>query len=272
MTGVAVAPRARFMDLVAAEWIKLRSLRSTWWVLGLGTLAVIAINVNSAADAYRDWPRMAAMGGWIDPHGFAFTNNAAGILMLAAGCVGAVAIVGEYGTGLIRTTFAAVPNRPAVVAAKACVLVAVFAVVGAVVAVSSFVAAQLILDGRGVEMSLLDLRSLRATAGTALLPVVSALTGLGVGAVVRHTAAAVAVTGGVLLILPTFFHPNMENELPARIAALMPTEAWSRLIHSVTVYNPERYPPTVAGSWLVYLGWSVVGVVAAVMLVGYREP
>lgn len=259
-------------SLVAAEWIKLRSLRSTWWVLGLGTLAVIGINVNSTLDAYHDWPRMAATPGWIDPHGYAFTHSAAGILMLAAGCVGAVMIVGEYGSGLIRTTFAAVPARVAVVAAKAAVLVAVFAVVGTVVALSSFLAAQQILDGRGVEMSLLHLRSLRAATGTALLPVVSALIGLGVGALIRHTAAAVAVTGGVLLILPTFFSPNVDNELPARIAALMPTEAWSRLIHSVTVYNPEHFPPTVSGSWLVYLGWSVAGAAATVVMVRRREP
>lgn len=115
-------------------------------------------------------------------------------------------------------------------------------------------------------------RSFRGAAGTALLPVVCALTGLGVGALIRHTAAAIAATGGVLLILPTFFNPNVDTELRARIAALMPTESWARLIHSVSVYNPERYPPTVAGSWLVYAGWSVAGVAVAVVMVRRREP
>jgi ABC-2 type transport system permease protein len=70
----------------------------------------------------------------------------------------------------------------------------------------------------------------------------------------------------------TFFNPHLENELPARIAALMPTEAWSRLLHSVTVYNPDRFPPTVAGSWLVYAGWSAAGVAAAISMVRRREP
>jgi ABC-2 type transport system permease protein len=271
MTAVA-EPQARLLDLVVAEWIKLRSLRSTWWVLGLGTVAVIAINVSSVVDAYDDWARITASPGWVDPNGYALTHSATGLLMLAAGCVGAVAVVGEYGTGLIRTTLAAVPARVSVVLAKAVVLVAVFAVVGTIVALASFLAGQLILDGRGVEMSLAHDRSLRGVAGTALLPVVCALTGLGVGALIRHTAAAVAATGGVLLLLPTFFSPNAENELTARVAALMPTEAWSRLLHSVSVYNPERFPPTIAGSWLVYAGWSLAGVAIAVVMVRRREP
>ncbi|MFE5487788.1 hypothetical protein [Streptomyces sp. NPDC056527] len=127
---LAVEPPARFRDLLAAEWIKLWSLRSTPWSLLGAELVVIAFNVGYAWDHYRYWPTFdrehqayfiaERMALWD-----AFTTNAGMVLMLCFSAIGALTVVGEYGTGMIRTTFAAVPARRSVMAAKLLVVTAV---------------------------------------------------------------------------------------------------------------------------------------------------
>ena len=89
-------PRPRFRDLIAAEWLKLWSLRSTRWSLLLSGLAVIALNAGIADNQYRYWHRQhespaqfIAQGG---PLLDAFTTNAGFILMIAAGAIGSLEI------------------------------------------------------------------------------------------------------------------------------------------------------------------------------------
>ncbi|WP_323178815.1 hypothetical protein [Streptomyces sp. NBC_00568] len=153
----APVPAARFGDLLVAEWIKLRSLRSTYWALGAGALAVIAFNANAARVDAADHPRFddrtrsqMARLALRD----AFTDGSAMILVLAVASIGAITIVGEYSTGLVRTTFAAVPDRRALMAAKAALLTAVMTVYGALVAGASFASTQAILATRDAGVAL----------------------------------------------------------------------------------------------------------------------
>ena len=118
----------------------------------IGALAVIAFNVGTAYDTYRYWPAAGRGGSGADfvrdgiPLPEAFTANAAMVMMLVpVGAIGALAVIGEYSSGMIRTTFAAVPDRRSVMAAKAVVVTAVTTVFGAVVAVASFGLTQAIL-------------------------------------------------------------------------------------------------------------------------------
>jgi branched-subunit amino acid permease len=67
--------------------------------------------------------------------------------MATAGTIGAMTVAGEHASGLIRTTFLAVPNRQHVVLAKAVVVASVTSAVGLVTATASFVTAQTILSG-----------------------------------------------------------------------------------------------------------------------------
>src|SRR5438477_12072558 len=100
----------RFRHVARMEWIKLRSLRSTWWTLAVtvgGAVAmavVIGINTkNRTGD---------------------LTNNAlAGVVpgLLLTGVLGVLTMTSEYTSGMIRATLAAVPGRPLVLAAKAAV-------------------------------------------------------------------------------------------------------------------------------------------------------
>lgn len=166
-TSTAVGePPARFPDLVAAEWIKVRSLRSTPWVIVLVTLVVTGVAAARALADYNNFPSYDALTRRDHPFslGDAFPAEAYLTLMLAAVAVGAIATVSEYGSGLIRTTTVAVPARGAVVLAKAVVQAVLWAVVGALVALCSFLVSQAILEGRDAAIPISDPDALRAFA------------------------------------------------------------------------------------------------------------
>jgi hypothetical protein len=275
MTPAAAAvhttePRARFQDLLAAEWIKLRSLRSTYWGLALFTVFVIGSSVDAAYADYRNWPwYSAAMRAHFSPLWDAFAINSYVVLMLAAGSIGAIAIVSEYSSGLIRTTFAAVPARRSVVAAKATVVAAVMLVVGTFIAVTSFGVSQAILSGRHAGISIGHPGALRALVASALLPPVCAIVGMGIGALVRHTATSIVTTTAVLILLPLFFGDN--HRFTADVHHAMPMAAWERLIDIGPQQAHVPYPPTVTGGWIVYAAWPLVAAILAVIVVHRRD-
>jgi ABC-2 type transport system permease protein len=209
-TGTA-RDRVGFAQAARMEWIKLRSLRSTWWVLALtvaGAVGIaVAVGVNTE-DATAD-----------------LTNNAlAGIALglLLAGVLGVLAMTGEYTSGTIRATLAAVPNRPLVLAAKAAVFGALALAAGEAAAFIAFAAGGAALPPSVPAPTLGQPGVLRAVvlggAGYCLI----GLLGLGLGAVVRHTPAAIAVlVGGVYVLaqLVAGFATWMMGWLPVAIVA-----------------------------------------------------
>ena len=182
--------RVGFPQAARMEWIKLRSLRSTWWVLALtvaGAVGIaVAVGVNTE-DAAAD-----------------LTNNAlAGISLglLLVGVLGVLAMTGEHSSGMIRATLAAVPNRPLVLAAKAAVFGAVALAAGEAAAFIAFLAGGAALPAGVPAPTLGQPGVLRAVvlggAGYCLI----VLLGVGLGAVIRHTPAAIAVLVGGVYVL-----------------------------------------------------------------------
>jgi hypothetical protein len=271
-TTHTAGPRARFRDLLAAEWIKLWSLRSTYGSLALIMLSVIGFSVNAALADYHNWPTYSAdRRALFNPLRDAFPEQAYLFVMLAASSVGAITIVGEYTSGLIRTTFAAVPDRRSVVAAKIAVVTAVMSAVGAIAAATSFGVSQAILAGRNADYSIGSPGALGALAASALLAPVCALVGMGIGAVIRHTAPTIVTTAVVLLLLPTFIIDD--RRWKAAINHALPLSAWERLVDT----RPEPYwihipyPATITGSWIVYAVWPLVAAIVAVTVVHRRD-
>ncbi|WP_306326473.1 ABC transporter permease subunit [Streptomyces venezuelae] len=266
----AADPRPRFLDLVASEWVKLRSLRSTWIAYGTAALAVLAFNGGTAYDTATYWTEedAAHRADFIRdgiPLQLAFTGNAAMVMMLALGALGALAIVGEYSTGTIRTTFAAVPARGAVMGAKAVVVAAFAALFGALVAGGSFFLTQAILDGKGLGVPLGHPGAGRVILASALLAPVCALAGMALGTVVRHTAATMITTVGVLLVLPIVLTDGRHWSATAGHA--LPYRAWLRLVDVRSL--PADFPWTTGGAWTVYVVWTLAA--AAVAVVGVRR-
>ncbi|MFD5081377.1 ABC transporter permease [Kitasatospora sp. NPDC058406] len=266
-------PRARFRDLFAAEWIRFWSLRSMPWVLGVSALVVIGANLKAAKYTYDhttpDDPVSAAGASWAATNA-SFTVFAADIVMIVAGSVGAVVIVSEYATGMIRTTLAAVPDRRAVVTAKASVLAVAMLGYGGLTAGVSFGFGQAILSGRHLGLSITDPGALRVVSAAALLAPVCAFVGLALGVLIRHAAGTVVTTVLLLFLAPASFSES--NRWTALVGHAMPLTAWQRLARvDLTETLLPPYPATVGGSWAAYAAWPVLSLLVAVIVLRRRD-
>ena len=209
------AARARsgygFRTTARMEWRKLRTVRSTWYIAavfaaGLVTAAVVALS-------HEGYPQLSAADrASFDPTHDCFIGLVLGQLL--TGTLGVLAITSEFSSGLIRATFAAVPRRPLVLAAKGAVLGAFTLAVGEVSAFAAFSAGQAVLKAPAPPAALGQPGVLRAVLMAGAYPALIAVIGLGIGALVRHTAGALCVLVGVLFVLPllfTGFSPSIQN-------------------------------------------------------------
>jgi len=198
-----------FRTVAAMEWQKLRTVRSTRYILAL--FAVSMIGLAMIVLSHEGYPRMSAADrATFDPTHDCFIGLVLGQLLL--GVVGVLAITSEFSSGMIRATFAAVPRRPLVLAAKAAVLGAVTLAVGEVVAFAAFLAGQAALQAPAPHATLGQPGVLRAVLVAGAYPALIALIGLGLGAIIRHTAGAICALVGVLFVLPLLFvTPSLQN-------------------------------------------------------------
>ncbi|MFG2235989.1 ABC transporter permease [Streptomyces sp. NPDC048723] len=261
----AGGPPARFRDLLASEWIKMRSLRSTPWAIALTALFVIGSSaVATLADnAARSGPADFLPYDAYPPAGY-------WTLILVASSMGALTVVSEYSSGLIRTTTVAVPARGSVVLAKATVTAALWTAVGTVISTGSFLVSQAILSGRHTSVPLTHPGVFRALVASALLAPVCALIGLGLGVLLRHSATTMVTSVLTLLMLPPMFSES--DRWSADINHAMVSAAWKRLVQS---WEPDPqslgYTATVPGSWIVYALWPLITVALAVLLIRRRD-
>jgi ABC-2 type transport system permease protein len=182
-----------------AEWVKARSDRGTAWLLAaLVTLGVVVSAVSVAA------ARCPAAGCGQDPARISLTGVYLG--QVVAALAGVLVIGGEYGTGMIRVTLAAVPRRGRLLAAKAIVVAGLVLAASALAVGASMLAGRLILPGHGfTPASGFDLAGAgwwRASLCGAADITLIALLGLGVAAAARDSAAATGVTLGILYLFP----------------------------------------------------------------------
>ncbi|MEU8497315.1 hypothetical protein ACGFYF_07950 [Streptomyces lavendulae] len=177
----------------------------------------------------------------------------------------------EYGSGLIRTTMVAVPARQVVVPAKAVVLAAVWTAVGTVISQAAFLVSQAVLDGRHAGVPLTHPGVARALVASALLAPACALVGMGLGALIRHTAGSVAATLFTLVMLPPLF--STSRQWSAAVKHVMVVSAWKRLVQNWgDLPDINRvHDATVPGSWAVYAVWPLVAVALAVVVVRRRD-
>jgi ABC-2 type transport system permease protein len=187
----ATGRNVSFTRVVRSEAIKLFTLRSTWWSLGITAILAVGISLlmASASASFSDGinPVMVIVAP------MQFT-------MLVAGILGAIAITGEYSTGMIRSTLAAQPRRGVVVAAKAVVVAGALAATTLLTSAVSVVASLPILSG-GYDWSDPSLVLLPILWGVIAMATF-ALLGLGFGFLIRSGAGAIAATVGVLFVLP----------------------------------------------------------------------
>jgi ABC-2 type transport system permease protein len=231
----------RFRHVARMEWIKLRSLRSTWWTLGItvcgATAMAVVIGLNTR-----------------NPAGDPTNNVLAGIVpgLLLTGVLGVLVMTGEYASGMIRATLAAVPRRKLVLAAKAAVFGIVALAAGEAAAFISFAAGAAALRHGIAAPTLTQPGVLRAVLLAGVSFSLVGLLGLGLGAIVRHTPAAIAVLVGGVYLAAQFIGAEAHSA-----AGYMPVLI---IANSLTTTKPENCSPHAALCPHFLSAWAGLGV------------
>jgi ABC-2 type transport system permease protein len=276
------ALRLTFGGVLKSEFIKLFTLRSTFWcilivvVLSVG-FGLIAATVTAPARAgVPAAPALTTAAQQATAVSYATIGSTIGELVLAV--LGALVITGEYGTGMIRSTFAAVPKRIPALIAKAIVLALTSFVLG-IVAIfgTALIIFPLLPGAKKIHPDWTDRHVIEAMIGGALFLVLVALIAFSLGAIIRNSAGGIASTLGLLLVLPplvglvgSLTHATwVEN-----IAKVLPSAVGSNL-SSYSVGKTQVVDGLVSfnrlDSGLVVVAWAVILFVVALVLVKRRD-
>jgi len=201
--GAQLPARGRVTQrrVLRSEWTKLWTLRSTRWSLLAGFVAMAGLGILVAAAQMSRWSHLDAR----ERLRFDSLDTAVGgyhLAQLAIGVLGVLVITGEYTTGMIRSSFMAVPRRLPVLWAKIGVFAAVTFVLMLAASFISFFGVQAIVAQHHQQHTLSDPGALRVVVGTALFLTVLGVMTTGIGALVRNTAGAIALFVGLLFVLP----------------------------------------------------------------------
>jgi ABC-2 type transport system permease protein len=245
-----------------AEWTKLRTAPATIWLL----LAVVAltVGVGAAATATAGCP---IPGCAVDTAKTSLTGVVLGQAVVAVLAV--LAVGGEYSTGMVRLSLAAMPRRTVGLAAKAAVVTGLVAAAASLAVAGSLVAGRLILSGPGdPALSLSQGPVLRAAAGSVLYLALIGLLSLGAATAVRDSAAAIGLVLGLLYVLPI-------------VAQAVPDAHWRRHLQQVAPMSAGLAVQTTTdvrnlpvGPWTglaVLAAWTAAAMLAGGLLLRVRD-
>lgn len=205
-THTTTAPAIRATPIgraLAGEWTKLRTLPSTWRTAAITLASAIGFAAAVVASQVSQWNAMSAA----QHHAFDPTSISLCGVYIAAVLLGALAvrsIAAEYSTGMIRSTFTAMPARRLVLAAKAATAAALVFPVALLCNFASFAVGQQILTGKHLQVALNHPGSLQAILFGAVAVSLVAIIGVGLGGAIRHTAGttsalAIMILGSITL-------------------------------------------------------------------------
>jgi ABC-2 type transport system permease protein len=265
-------PRAGLRQTLRAEWLKLRTVRSTAWSL------IALVTVSVLLSALAGWESETQGGSPGNPgDNDLVVDSLAGIWFgqIGVAVLGVLAITGEYASGTIRTTFAANPRRRTVLAAKTLVVGAVVLVVGLATSAACFLVGQSLLRSNGFTyengypaLSLVDREPFRAVACTGLCLVLLGVFSLGVGAILRHTA------GAITLVLALVLAPVIAiSFLPERLADYVEKASLlaAGLATQQTVERPDSIPLSPWEGLAVVGAYAAIALLLALWLIGRRD-
>jgi ABC-2 type transport system permease protein len=199
--------------VVASEWTKLHSLRSSRLSM------LVALGLMVGLGLFVPWLNVADWEPGTPTEGYNSVERSLGgiyLAQIAFGVLGAMVATGEYATGTIRATFAAVPKRLPVLWAKLGVFVAVTLVLGTIACVLAFMGGQAIYASKDVDASFGDPHVARAVLGAGLFLSAMGAFGLAIGALLRNTAAAITTLTLLLFVVPVIVDvlPNADSIFP----------------------------------------------------------
>jgi ABC-2 type transport system permease protein len=263
--------------ILGSEWVKLVTLRSTWWCLGIlvvftaGIPPLIALALG-ATGMGSDGSADAGYANWM-----MVTTLPVGFSVLAAAVLGCLVITGEYGTGMIRSTMAAAPRRLSTLFAKSLVI-------GGAVFLTTFVALVVgaalsgpVLSSNGHAIDAGDGRVWLSLLLGALYPALVAVFSTGVGTMLRNSAGSIAAVLGLLLVVPTIVQlvgSLLQATWAFNLAVFMPSSLGS------TMYTPDLGGGMPAGdvvsldpgqATLALLAWVVLALIGGAVLIRRRD-
>ncbi len=232
-------------ETIHAEWTKLRTLASTWWLLAGAVALTVAVSAATVA--------ATAVAPGLDPVKLSLTGIQAGQAVVAILAV--LVISNEYSTGMIRVTLTAMPRRLTVLAAKAALAGGLVLAAGALAILASMLAGRLILPGHGFTLangyqllSLGDGPVLRAACGSVLYLALIALLSLGIATAVRDSAVAIGTVLALLYLFPI-------------VASVVSNQHWQRHLEQIGPMTAGLYiQATIGVHALPLTPWQGLGV------------
>jgi ABC-2 type transport system permease protein len=259
--GIPEDGRVTIGRVIRSEWIKFRTLRSSWVMLFASFAALVAFGLIIGYNTGKHFHGLA-------PEDAAASGPLQGYYMgqLLMGVLGVLFVSGEYGTGMIRSTLGAVPRRLPVLFAKSVVFGAIALVTMVAGSFAAFFASQLFLSHYGHGSSLSDPGVLRAVVGTGVYLGFVGILGGAIGWIVRSTAGGISSLVGLLLVLPVLFQV-LPGSWATHVFEYLPTEAASSFVMSV------RLPATLSPGtgFVVFVLWVAAALVAAAVVLRRRD-
>lgn len=223
--------RVTQLRVLRSEWTKLRSLPSTAWSLLSAVVMIVAFGAGYSMIRVTRPPRLAADVAAFDPAAVSLAGVQ--LAMLAIGVLGVLLMTGEYATGTVRTSFAAVPARLPVLWGKAAAFALTTLALCVPAALVAFLLGQSILSREHLDITFDHPGVARAVIGSGLFLTAVGLLGLALGALFRNTAGAISALFGVLFGLPIIVG-FLPASLVDAIGKYLPTAAGS----AVTAVRP----------------------------------
>ncbi|QYF74424.1 ABC transporter permease subunit [Cryobacterium sp. PAMC25264] len=245
----------RFGGILWSEWVKLRSVRSTWWLYGM--LVAVTAGLGAQMSSSHGYNAAELEPEGVQALGVFATTVSTDFTGLIVSILAVLFMAGEYGSGMISTTLTSVPKRLPALLGKALVFaVATFAVSAVAVAITIPLSVA-VLSGTGIDIDLGDPLYWRAQLGVVLYLVLTGLIAFAIGAILRSTAGGIAVALGLLLAAPIAFGLltlSSSQIWIQNVQALLPTELGKALFS-----HPGRWEliapgapmePLPAGLWV----------------------
>jgi ABC-type transport system involved in multi-copper enzyme maturation permease subunit len=245
--------------VVRAEWAKLWSLRSTWITLGLGLLLLIAVGTIAALR----FKSISSSGKPMDEDFVGATTHSLALFgvpfaLIALGVLGVLTTSGEYTSGMIRSTLAAVPRRLPVLWAKA----AVYGVVAFAVAVAgvfiSFAIGSAVLSGTPAGMTFTDDGVVVSLLGVGLYLGLVGVIGVALGALLRSSAGGISALVGAFLLVPGLMQ-LLPKSWRTEVTPYLPGNAGE----SIFALHHAAGTLSAGAGLLVLLGWTALALAGA---------
>ncbi|MFC8179696.1 ABC transporter permease [Rhodococcus sp. NPDC057297] len=264
------------MGVLAAERIKITSTKSPWWctiaviVLGLGLAAVVGFTSKLGLESYKD---QVAQGDTPDYDPYlptvydAVGSGVGGFGVMVLMILAALTVTSEYRFGVIRTTFQAMPNRASVLVAKAFLIGVLGLVLSFVLGLGAFYIAKVFAGAEAGELLSFDLDGTwRVIYGTAILAFLQIVVAVGIGALLRQSAGAIA-----LLLLWPLVVENLFGLFGSFGRAVQPFLPWLNASHFLGSDGGVDFHWGPWGSLVYFVVFTAIVFGAAVFVTDHRD-